>query len=71
MRVSAASGFTDTVLVFQLHTYKRLSSTNAPFVCFTCYQHDQHVLTAQLKSEVVSLNAEIIKLNELISSVPV
>ena len=51
--------------------FQRLSTTNAPFVCFTCYQHDQHVLTAQLKCEVVSLKAEIIKLNELISSVPV
>ena len=51
--------------------FQRLSTTNALFVCFTCYQHDQHVLTAQLQSEVVSLKAEIIKLNELISSVPV
>ena len=51
--------------------FQRLSTTNAPFVCFTCYQHDQHVLTAQLQSEVVSLKAEIIKFNELICSVPV
>ena len=51
--------------------FQRLSTTNAPFVCFTCYQHDQHVLTAQPQTEVVSLKAEIIKLNELISSVPV
>ena len=34
--------------------FQRLSTTNAPFVRFTCYQHDQHVLTAQLKCEVVS-----------------
>ena len=51
--------------------FQRLSTTNAPFVCFTCYQHDQHGLIAQLQSEVVSLKAEIIKLKELISSVPV
>ena len=72
MRVSVASGFTDTVLEFQLYThFQTLSTTNAPFVCFTCYQHDQHVLTTELQSEVVSLKAEIIKLNELISCVSV
>ena len=51
--------------------FQTLSTTNAPFVCSTCYQHDQHVLTAQLQSEVVTIKAEIIKYNELISSVPV
>ena len=51
--------------------FQRLSTTNALFVCFTCYQHDQHVLIAQLQNEVVSLKAEIFKLKELISSVPV
>ena len=39
--------------------FQRLSTTNAPFVCFNCYQYDQHVLTAPLQSAVISLKAEI------------